>query len=105
MIKEIQKPNINFKFLILPGDKFYFDSVEKVSFLISEEGWKHYFNLNGDFHRENGPTVNFISNKNYKVIWPYYLNNDNYHSKIFAIKTKHLICYSCNDFCKQKCFI
>lgn len=105
MIKEIQKPDFNFKFQILSGDKFYFDTLERVSFLISKDGYKYYFNLNGCFHRENGPARNLINNKNHKVIWKYYLNNKYYESQDFAKETKHLICYSCNDFCKQKCFI
>lgn len=96
MIKQISKPNIKFNFDIYDDDKFYYNDITKQYFIINNSLGKYYFNLNGNSHRDDGPT------------WPeyelFYLNKIGYHTIDFAMKTSHLICKYCKKFCKQRCF-
>ena len=34
----------------------------------------------------------------------FWINGKHYYVYVFAEKTNHLLCQSCNDFCKQECF-
>ena len=118
MVKEIQKPNINFKFWVENDYKFYYDEENKEYFL--ENKWKSrfYFNLKGYYHRINKPAIEYSDGRKQWLKNGYRHRFDGpakycdfyiagyYHSAInFADETNHLICNSCNKFCKQGCFI
>ena len=121
MIKEIQKPNIDFKFWFENDCKFYYDEENKEYFIEDENNNKFYFNLNGYVHRFNKPAVERFNGvniwiedgKEHRLDGPSYINrnliqfwiNNHYCSeKYFAKKTNHLICKFCGQFCKQGCF-
>ena len=125
MIKEINKPNINFKFAIFSDDKFYHNQ-ENNEFLIKNFYDEIYFNINGEIHKIGKPAYikyninNSIThreflenNKMHRLDGPAYDDIYNYEYFIcgicyfppeFAKKTNHLICKYCNNFCKQECF-
>ena len=123
MIKEIEKPNINFKFAPSIKGKFYFDE-ENNEYFIKNEDSIVYFNLNGFVHRIGKPArlneefqiFNYLENgklhrddgyaascckgkHNY-----FYLNGKHQLINNWTEKTNHLVCKFCNKFCKQKCF-
>ena len=121
MIREIEKPKIDFKFLIYKDEKFYYDEEHREYFIETEGGSKFYFNLEGKFHRIGRPAINYCdgekkwkeNGKNHRLDGPahiynsnkyYWINSKHYSEKEFAEETKHLICKSCGDFCRQKCF-
>lgn len=121
MIKEIKKPNIDFKIPIIKGDKFYYDENNKEYFLVDKYGWKYYFNLKGKYHRIEKPAIVYSNAEaawiedgkwhrldgaayiyeNYKE---FYIKNIEYNEYNFGKKTNHLICKLCRKFCKQECF-
>ena len=126
MIKEIERPKINFKFIINGNDKFYFDKKNNEYFLINNNNNNiYYFNLIGNIHRIGKPAIEYfdgskewvINGKIHRIDGPAYIqgnyiqfwiNNvgyfrDKYYK--FADKTNHLICKNCNKFCKQECFL
>ena len=118
MIREIEKPEIDFKFWIKNDYRFYYDDKRKEYFIETHWKSKFYFNLEGKFHRIGRPAIEYHDgekqwrengklnrldgaalNSRY-----YYINNKHYIEKEFAEKTKHLICNNCGRFCKQECF-
>ena len=57
-----------------------------------------YF-INGFNHRLDGPSV--IG----PIIKNYYIKGIQLDPYLFAIKTNHLICKKCKNFCQQYCFL
>ena len=121
MIREIEKPEIDFKFYIDDNDRFYYDEKNKEYFLKTKMGSRLYFNLKGNKHRINNPAeiwANGIkiwkeNNKFNRIDGPavieksnkvYYIDNIVYLASNFAKKTNHLICDICDIFCEQGCF-
>ena len=121
MIREIEKPKIDFKFWIEPCFKYYYDEETGEYFFENNCKSKFYFNLNGQIHRigksaiewnyggkkwiENGK-LNRLDGPasyfdNYEFYW---INNKTYSKLVFAEKTNHLICRNCGGFCRQGCF-
>ena len=118
MIREIEKPEIDFKFYIHEKLKFYYDEENGEYFIETKSRTKYYFNLEGEFHRIGKPAIwNDVeeiwkeNGKIHRLGGPahssryYYINNKHYIEKEFAKETKHLICGKCGKFCKQRCFI
>lgn len=106
MIVEIEKPKIKFKFNIDKYDKFYFDDIQKIFFIknkITSE--TVIFNYKGIIHNENGYSVYIFNNLTNFILKYFSLNNDLVEPAYFAFNTNHLICKSCEKFCKQQCFI
>ena len=126
MIKEIQRPNIEFNFSTFK-DKYYYDD-EKKEYFCKNEYLIRYFNLDGNIHRENDCAVywlEILNNISYQEYWknnfphrddgPYRLPRGHIYnfsinglycnSIFFQEKTNHLICKYCADFCNQNCFI
>ena len=99
MIREIEKPKIDFKFNIFWDNfKYYYNEETREYFLETDWKSKYYFNLEGNIHRLDGPAlINY-----YKY---YYINYKYYYEKEFAKETNHLVCRICENFCKQGCFI
>ena len=58
--------------------------------------------LNGLNHREDGRGI--IDIYVHSIIFCGYLDGKMIRAIPFAERTKHLICNSCKEFCKQKCF-
>ena len=112
MIKEIEKPNIDFKFDIFDDEIFYYDDITDEYINVTCLNSYYYFNLNGQIHRETGPAcfrsrsgrTSHLHNHIKYEYKDYYLNNDQHSEPAFAEKTNHLICKSCREFCNQKCF-
>ena len=71
-------------------------------FFIKTKNINYYINNNGYKHREDGYAY---INKNNIENSDYCINGYYYSCNFFAIKTKHILCSFCNNFCKQKCFI
>ena len=122
MIREIEKPKIDFKFWIDPSFKFYYDKENGEYFIETEHGSKFYFNLKGNLHRigkpafesyngekrwrENGKVHRLDGPSYVSYSYKFYFINDKYYSeKEFTKETKHLVCGNCGSFCKQECFI
>ena len=125
MIKEIEKPNIDFKFYIYPEGTFYYDNIKDEYSIYNNyngNGEYYYFNLDGNRHRANAPAVvtihgyeYWINGKVHRTDGPaeqyvyskpkFWMHNMQLSPAVFAYKTKHLICEYCNDFCKQECFL
>lgn len=99
MIKEIEKPK-NIYYEIYDDDKFYYDDNNNQYLMKDSNGTYYYFNKDLELCRENGPAVQYIES----IFNLYYINARYLFKKEFANLTNHLICYSCNDFCKQNCF-
>ena len=122
MIKEIEKPEINFNFYVYDKLKFYYDEDNREYFSETEYGSKFYFNLNGQIHRIGKPAIEYYNgdkiwrkngkmhrlngpayiSRSYKDYW---INSKHYTEKKFAKETNHLICRICGRFCRQRCFI
>lgn len=115
-MKEIEKPNIKFYFYFnfSKNDKFYFDENNN-EYLIKSFQELIYCNLHGKVHKEDGPALICCDDKHNH----YYLNNRLYFSRFSSGSkhfngednfndwckiTNHLICFSCENFCKQSCF-
>ena len=62
-----------------------------------EEGKRNINNIL--VHNENGPAVIWDN----QYIW-FVLDGTCYGSSVWSIKTNHLICKLCKNFCKQSCF-
>ena len=122
MIREIERPEIDFKFWIYTSFKFYYDEENGEYFIEINGKSKFYFNLEGNLHRIGKPAVLYydgtkqwmengkrhrldgfaqVSNF-YKDFW---INDNRYTKKEFVEETKHLVCCNCGNFCKQECFI
>ena len=60
---------------------------------------------NGVNHRLNGPSVRERALSSDQFFYHYYINGSYFrYANDFAIKTNHIICDECNDFCNQNCF-
>ena len=120
MIREIEKPNIEFKFGLSDLDKFYYNNETNEYFHKNKFNDKYYFNLNGEIHRVNKPAIEFSygikawkeNNFLHRLDGPAYEKSDifwikgnNFSAANFALKTDHLICLVCNKFCNQGCFL
>ena len=122
MIREIEKPEIEFKFNIYDKLKFYYDEENEEYFLKTEYRSKYYFNLEGNVHRIGKPAIEYydrtkqwMENGNKHRLdgpayvynsYKYYWKNNNYYTESsFAEETKHLVCEKCGGFCRQGCFI
>lgn len=127
MVKEIPKPEINFKFEIKSDYKFYINENNEY-FLTNDKDLKVFFNLNGEYHRLNKPAAyyyygsmhdeypdydfsyyqnGFLHREDGKAVCPYpryYLNGIMLEKPEFAERTRHLLCDMCKGFCNQKCF-
>ena len=92
---------------------YYFDIISKYGILnnyyyntITNEYFgensscRFYFNLEMERHRLDGPA--HIGEFN---IILFYINGIYYRKSEFAVKTNHLICKNCKEFCKQRCFL
>ena len=122
MIREIEKPEIDFKFWIDSNHKYYYDENNREYFIKTKYKTKFYFNWKGNFHRIGKPAIEFYdgskqwreNGKKHRLDGAayiyysnkfYFINNNSYIEKEFAEKTKHLICEYCDGFCRQECFI
>ena len=122
MIREIERPEIDFKFWIWRDYKFYYNEENGEYFLKTGFKTKIYFNLEGNVHRIGKPAIEYCDGEKqwrengkchrlngaahiYYYNKYYFINNNNYIEKEFAEKTKHLVCGNCGGFCKQECFI
>ena len=123
MIKEIEKPNIDFKFFISDyiNFKYYYNKETNEYFIESKNKSKIYFNLEGNAHRIGKPAIEYYdgvkiwaeNGKEHRLDGPsfiykdhleFHINNKSYFEAKFAEKTNHLICKFCGQFCKQSCF-
>lgn len=79
---------------------FYNENGEhyKVDWIKSPWDIKTSYYKNKVLHRDDGPCM--ITNNN-----EFILKGKTCSSIEFAYKTKHLICESCDNFCKQSCFL
>lgn len=58
-------------------------------------------NTKGEIHNENGVALKC----HYDDCNHFYINDSSLSYFEFAEKTKHIICNSCGDFCRQECFL
>ena len=122
MVREIEKPNIEFKLNICSNYKFYYDEENREYFFETKWKSKYYFNLKGILHRIGKPAIEYYdgrirwmeNGKMHRLDGPasinyfnkeYAINDKHYSKKEFAKETKHLVCRNCGRFCKQRCFI
>ena len=100
MIKEINKPKLNNYLIAGETAKYYFDNVAKQYFFKQNKFDRIYFNLNGHWHRDDGPSI-YPLDRNFIHYW---LNDRGYCKVTFTKLTNHLLCKICQNFCKQNCF-
>ena len=121
MIKEIEKPNIEFKFTIYNDYKYYYDQENNEYFIKYKNKVKFYFNLEGRCHRIGKPAIEGYdgikiwveNNIQHRLDGPacggknnsFWIGGIEYSAANFALKTDHLICLVCNKFCNQGCFL
>ena len=122
MIREIEKPKIDFKFYIDSNNKYYYDEENEEYFLKTKHRSKRYFNLEGNFHRIGKPAIEYCdgekqwreNGKCHRLDGPSYISknciqfwikNICYSTKSFTKETNHLVCGNCGGFCRQECFI
>lgn len=101
MIKEIQKPDVAFTFFSCSQDKFYFDDYQNRYFIKCGDFLDCNFIIKNNeaiYHNIDGYSL-----KSYEYI-QFFINNKLYNEPQFAKETNHLVCKTCADFCKQKCF-
>lgn len=96
MIIQIPNPEIKFSFNVFDDDKFYYNNVTNEKFIIGFDYFCCYFDENGNASRLDGPAK-------FNKYEYYYINGQKYYADSFALKTNHLICKLCGQFCKQKC--
>lgn len=80
------------------NDYCYFDlnfNLHKIAW--SPKSFGEHWYVNNVLSRLDGPAV--ISRKNFYII-----NDCEFMVDVFAEKSNHLLCNSCENFCKQKCF-
>ena len=61
MIREIERPEIDFKFWIINDYRFYYDDKRKEYFIKTEYGSKYYFNLEGHINRIGKPAIEYFN--------------------------------------------
>lgn len=55
--------------------------------------------------RLDGPAEQYIDINTKEIRNFFWINGSYYDEYFFTEKTNHLLCQSCNNFCKQGCFI